>query len=89
MIKRCVVCGKEFECMQRNYKLCSDECRVIRKGQYRKKYKNNGKILKYRQKESRKRRNNPKDIFCKICRKPVPHVSTLDAWFVSIYTKNV
>lgn len=36
--KKCSICGKEFNAKQRNYSLCSDECREINRNRKREKY---------------------------------------------------
>lgn len=59
MIKKCVVCGKEFEAANYRYCLCSDECRKAREKQY-----HSGTGYKYIYK--------PVEVLCKICGKPVP-----------------
>lgn len=38
MIKRCAICGKEFEPKHGNIKFCSDECRKKAKEKYKNKH---------------------------------------------------
>ena len=71
MIKKCVVCGAEFDARQANYCICSDECRHIRQYETNKRYKSNNRekyLLSTRQ--SWLRHKNP--ICCKICGGVVP-----------------
>lgn len=70
MIKKCVVCGTEFDARQANYCICSDECRHIRQYEQNKRYKsNNREKYLYLTRQSWLRRK--KSIHCKICGKVV------------------
>ena len=77
MIKKCIVCGKEFEVVNSRYCLCSDECRKKRRAELEMKYLSDPVIVERRRIQSRERsRKNAKIILCKICGKPVPPSDT-------------
>jgi len=42
-MKECVICNMEFEPIARNGKICSDECRRLKKLEYSKKWRDNNK----------------------------------------------
>lgn len=70
MIKKCGVCGREFNAAQPNYLYCSVECRKIRQCQQIAEWqKQNRKRHAELSKESRRRK--AKIINCRICGEPV------------------
>ena len=73
MIKKCIVCGKEFEVVNSRYCLCSDECRKKRAYELNKKYMSDPVIHeRHRLQSMESYRRRAKIIQCKICGKPVP-----------------
>ena len=71
MIKKCVVCGTEFNAKQSNYCICSGDCRRIRQQEQYVKYKlNNRERYLISARESWLRCKKP--ICCKICGGVVP-----------------
>lgn len=60
MIKKCKICGKDFDTQQSNYIICSQECRKINKANYRKNYdeKARGYWLQYQREYGRKHKMN-------------------------------
>lgn len=66
MIKKCVVCGAEFNAKQSNYCICSDDCRRIKQQERYAKYRlNNHERCLIFAREYWLRRKKP--ICCKIC----------------------
>lgn len=49
MINKCKICGKEFEAKQRNYNICSVECREINQRDSKKAFRENNpdKVKQY------------------------------------------
>lgn len=69
MIKKCIVCGAEFNAKQSNYCICSDDCRRIRQQKQNAELnKANYEKYKFNAKMAQRRKSK---IFCKICGKIV------------------
>lgn len=73
MIKKCVVCGAEFNAKQSNYCICSDDCRRIRRKQTAKEFFKNhtDKKEEYMLNAKIAQRRKSK-IYCRICGEIVP-----------------
>lgn len=73
MIKKCIVCGAEFDARQANYCICSDDCRRIRRKQTAKEFfkKHADKKEKYMLNAKIAQRRKSK-IYCRICGEIVP-----------------
>lgn len=70
MIKKCIICDKEFETKHPNHILCSSECRKINCIQQKAKWYRQNKeynLELYRKQCREHYRNNVKPIKCKIC----------------------
>lgn len=66
----CIVCGKEFEAKQRNYTLCSAECRQIQKKANRERYKHTDK---YREKIKERCKKHYVTKNCEFCGERLPN----------------
>ena len=70
MLKKCIICGKQFEPykpMANRQKCCSRECSKVYGRQYNKEhYDYNSNHERYRQ-----RMKNRKPVMCRICGKPI------------------
>ena len=75
MIKKCVVCGKDFDAKQKTFIVCSAECRKIRKHDVNLKLSHEyyldhrEAVLLYHR---RKRELSPVIVPCRICGENVP-----------------
>ena len=73
MIKKSIVCGKEFEVVNSRYCLCSDECKKKRRAELNRKYMSDPVLHeRHRLQSIESYRRRAKIIPCKICGEPVP-----------------
>ena len=66
MKKICIVCGNEFDSVQNNYTMCSDECRKKRKQEYYARAKEKG-LIKANDYAKKYKAVHQKKVLCRIC----------------------
>jgi predicted nucleic acid-binding Zn ribbon protein len=70
MTKKCKICGKQFEAKQKNYTICSSECREVNKKQLRKAHYTKNKEAMYQYNKTM-RYKKAVGFPCKFCGKEV------------------
>lgn len=78
MIKKCKICGKDFDAQQSNYIICSPECRKVNKDAYRKQYENKTREYRLQRQREYNRKRPKKEVKCSICGKTVKHTFNSD-----------